>query len=153
MATRNDDNNRGLMIYIWICSFIMAIIFCMLLSGCKTVEYVEVPVTHTEIEYRDRVDSIAVHDSVYIKEFQKGDTVKVVEYRYRDKFRYIYSTDTITQRDTVSVIHTEVVEKTVAKMNSLQSAFFWLGILTFLGIIAYVAYYILKKKYSFIKKE
>ena len=132
----------------WVVMALCVIGMCALVTGCKTPEYVEVPVTHTEYVYRDRVDSVAVHDSVYIKEWQKGDTIRVVEYRYKDRFRYIYATDTLIQRDTISVVHTQVVEKTVAKMNSLQSAFFWLGLLAFFSVIGYLAYKLLLKKFS-----
>ena len=132
----------------WVVMALCVIGMCALVTGCKTPEYVEVPVTHTEYVYRDRVDSVAVHDSVYIKEWQKGDTIRVVEYRHIDRFRYIYATDTLIQRDTISVVHTEVVERTTNKMNSLQSAFFWLGLLAFFIVIGYLAYRLLLKKHS-----
>lgn len=138
-----DDWKRILFIVIW--GIALTFVFVML-SGCKTTEYVEVPVTHTEYVYRDKIDTAYVKDSVYIKEMIKGDTVKVVEYRYRDRFRYINTTDTIAIRDTVSVVHEVVVEKTVAKMNSIQGAFFWLGMLTFILLLGYIVYWILKKK-------
>lgn len=138
------DWKRILFIILW--GIALTFVFVML-AGCKTTEYVEVPVTHTEYVYRDKIDTAYVKDSVYIKEMIKGDTVKVVEYRYRDRFRYINTTDTVAIRDTVSVVHEVVVEKTVAKMNSIQSAFFWLGMLTFILLIGYVVYRILKKKF------
>jgi hypothetical protein len=94
------------------------------------------------------VDTSYVKDSVYIREQIKGDTVKVVEYRYRDRFREIWRTDTLVRCDTVSVVRTEVVEKTVAKMNSLQSAFFWLGLLAFFIVIGYVAYRIWRWRFK-----
>lgn len=146
-GTTNDNDNRRLIALILMWGVILTIIFCSL-AGCKTTEYVEVPVTHTEYVYRDRVDTSYVKDSVYIREQTKGDTVKVVEYRYRDRYREIWRTDTIIQQDTISVVHTEVVEKTVAKMNSLQSAFFWLGLLAFFIVIGYLAYRLLLKKFS-----
>lgn len=146
-GTTNDNDNRNLIAWILIWGVILTIIFCSL-AGCKTTEYVEVPVTHTEYAYHDRVDTSYVKDSVYIREQIKGDTVKVVEYRYRDRFREIWRTDTLVRCDTVSVVHTEVVEKTVAKMNSLQSAFFWLGLLTFFIVIGYVAYRIWRWRFK-----
>lgn len=139
------DWKRILFIVLW--GIALTFVFVML-SGCKTTEYVEVPVTHTEYVYRDKIDTAYVKDSVYIKEMIKGDTVKVVEYRYRDRFRYINTTDTVAIRDTVSVVHEVVVEKTVAKMNSIQSAFFWLGMLTFILLIGYIAYRIVQKKFK-----
>lgn len=146
-GTTNDNDNRKLIAFILIWGVILTIILCSL-AGCKTTEYVEVPVTHTEYVYRDRVDTSYVKDSVYIREQIKGDTVKVVEYRYRDRFREIWRTDTLVRCDTVSVVHTEVVEKSVARMNSLQSAFFWLGMLTFICAIGYVAYRIWRWRFK-----
>jgi len=146
-GTTNDNDNRKLIALILIWGVILTIILCSL-TGCKTTEYVEVPVTHTEYVYRDRVDTSYVKDSVYIREQIKGDTVKVVEYRYRDRFREIWRTDTLVRCDTVSVVRTEVVEKTVAKMNSLQSAFFWLGLLVFFIVIGYVAYRIWRWRFK-----
>ena len=128
---------------------LLVVLVVLLPVGCRTTEYITVPEVHTEYVYRDRVDTSYVKDSVYIREQTKGDTVKVVEYRYRDRYREIWRTDTLIQQDTISVVHTQVVEKTVAKMNSIQSAFFWLGLLTFLLAIGYVAYRLLLKKFSF----
>jgi len=147
-GTTNDNDNRKVIALILMWGVILTIIFCSL-AGCKTTEYVEVPVTHTEYVYRDRVDTSYVKDSVYIREQIKGDTVKVVEYRYRDRYREIWRTDTLIQQDTISVVHTQVVERTTNKMNSLQSAFFWLGLLAFFLVIGYFAYRLLLKKFSF----
>ena len=126
----------------------LVLLVLLLPVGCRTTEYITVPEVHTEYVYRDRVDTSYVKDSLYIREQIKGDTVKVVEYRYRDRYREIWRTDTLIQQDTVSVVHTQVVEKTVAKMNSIQSAFFWLGLLAFFITIGYVAYRLLLKKFS-----
>jgi len=127
----------------------LVLLVVLLPVGCRTTEYITVPEVHTEYVYRDRVDTSYVKDSVYIREQIKGDTVKVVEYRYRDRYREIWRTDTIIQQDTISVVHTQVVERTTNKMNSLQSAFFWLGLLAFFIVIGYVAYRLLLKKFSF----
>lgn len=128
---------------------LLVVLVVLVPVGCRTTEYITVPEVHTEYVYRDRVDTSYVKDSVYIREQMKGDTVKVVEYRYRDRYREIWRTDTIIQQDTISVVHTQVVERTTNKMNSLQSAFFWLGLLAFFIVIGYVAYRLLLKKFSF----
>ena len=79
-----------------------------------------VPVEHTRIEWRDRLrlDSIYLHDSIYITEKQAGDTVyKVKEvYRYRDRWRV----DTINAGRIDSVRVTEVVE-VPAKLTAWQA--------------------------------
>jgi len=79
-----------------------------------------VPVERTHIEWRDRLrlDSIYIHDSVYVTERMAGDTIyKVKEvYRYRDRWRV----DTINMGRIDSVRLTEVVE-VPARLTSWQS--------------------------------
>lgn len=147
MEQNNKDNNRSLLAMILLWAVILTIVF-VTLSSCKEIQYVTVPEVHTEYIVKEHKDTAYVKDSVYIKEVQKGDTVRIVEYRYRDRFREIWRTDTLVRCDTVSVVHTEVVEKTVARMNSLQSAFFWLGLLAFFIAIGYVAYRIWRWRFK-----
>ena len=68
----------------------------------KVIEHVR-----TEYVYRDRVqhDTTFVHDSTYIKEYIKGDTVRIVEFRekYKYLYKYINKTDTMAIHDTLSV--------------------------------------------------
>ena len=79
-----------------------------------------VPVEHTRVEWRDRLrlDSVYLHDSIYITEKQAGDTVyKVKEvYRWRDRWRI----DTINAGRIDSVHVTEVVE-VPAKLTAWQA--------------------------------
>lgn len=132
-------------------SLMLVVIMLLVLSalvGCRTTEYVEVPVTHTEYVYRDRVDTSYVKDSVYIREQVKGDTVRIVEYRYRDRFRTITEIDTMVFRDTVSVVRTEVVEKTEYRTRGVVKALAWLGLAVLLAGIGYAAWRLWKWKYS-----
>ena len=79
-----------------------------------------VPVERTRVEWRDRLrlDSIYVHDSIYLTEKQAGDTIyKVKEvYRWRDRWRV----DTINTGRIDSIRITEVVE-VPAKLTAWQS--------------------------------
>ena len=79
-----------------------------------------VPVEHTRIEWRDRLrlDSVYLHDSIYITERMAGDTVyKVKEvYRWRDRWRV----DTVNIGRIDSVRITEVVE-VPAKLTAWQA--------------------------------
>lgn len=132
-------------------SLMLVVIMLLVLSalvGCRTTQYVEVPVTHTEYVYRDRVDTSYVKDSVYIREQVKGDTVRIVEYRYRDRFRTITEIDTMLIRDTVSVVHPVVVEKTEYRTRGVVKALAWLGLAVLLAGIGYAAWRLWKWKYS-----
>ncbi len=79
-----------------------------------------VPVERTRVEWRDRLrlDSVYVHDSIYLTEKQAGDTIyKVKEvYRWRDRWRI----DTINTGRVDSIRVTEVVE-VPAKLTSWQA--------------------------------
>lgn len=79
-----------------------------------------VPVERTRVEWRDRLrlDSVYVHDSIYLTEKQAGDTIyKVKEvYRWRDRWRV----DTINTGRIDSIRITEVVE-VPAKLTAWQA--------------------------------
>ena len=79
-----------------------------------------VPVEWTRVEWRDRLrlDSVYVHDSIYLTEKQAGDTIyKVKEvYRWRDRWRI----DTINTGRVDSIRVTEVVE-VPAKLTAWQA--------------------------------
>ena len=117
---------------------LMLVVLLFAFAGCRTTEYIEVPVTHTEYVYRDRVDSVAVHDSVYIMEYHRGDTVRVVEFRYKDRIRYIQATDTIIHRDTVSVVRPQVVVRLEYRTRGVVKILAWLGVAGLLALAAYL---------------
>ena len=91
----------------------------LLLTACSPKVRL-VPVERTHIEWRDRLrlDSIYIHDSVYVAERMAGDTVyKVKEvFRYRDRWRI----DTFNTGRIDSVRVTEIVE-VPAKLTVWQS--------------------------------
>lgn len=77
-----------------------------LLFGCTTTRYVPVPSVSVDSVYVDRFhrDSVYLHDSVFVNQYSKGDTVfvdKVVtKYKYKDRWRY----------DTVAVVRVDSVQ-------------------------------------------
>lgn len=91
----------------------------LLLTACSPKVRL-VPVERTHIEWRDRLrlDSVYLHDSIYMTEKQAGDTVyKVKEvFRYRDRWRI----DTINTGRIDSVRVTEIVE-VPAKLTAWQA--------------------------------
>lgn len=101
-----DDNKNRLRtpggIYIPIISLFF--IAFAILPGCspRIVEN-----TRTEYVYRDRVqvDTTWLRDSVYIKEWTAGDTVRIVE--HRDHLVYQYK----MLRDTVSLVDSVIVDR------------------------------------------
>ena len=85
---------------------ILGLLSVVLLVGCTTTRYVPVPSVSVDSVYVDRFhrDSVYLHDSVFVNQYSKGDTVfvdKVVtKYKYNDRWRY----------DTVAVVRTDSVQ-------------------------------------------
>lgn len=100
-------------------------ILIILLSGCTSTKYIEVPVDRTKIEYRDRtlVDTLIRYDSIAVK--INGDTI------FKEKYKYLYRTkevkDTINVTDTVTIFKTVEVAKEVNKVNNWQIILMVLG--------------------------
>lgn len=122
--------------------FMCALLF--VLAGCRSVQYVPVKSTgHDSINVNHiQRDSIYRHDSVFVYQWTKGDTVfseKVVsKYVYNDK----------TGHDTVFIVRTDSVDRPVTVMTEKplslkQKVLIKLGyvglaaVLLFLGLAAY----------------
>ena len=109
--------------------------FTLLLSGCKTTEYIKVPVETIRTEYKVQKDSVYLHDSINVYTETKGDTVYITKLKY--KIKETFKTDTILKRDSIPVI--VEVEKVVEvnKLHSWQKTLMWVGgvgLLVLLGI-------------------
>lgn len=104
---------------------LLVILLSVILVGCASTKYVEVPVPQVKIEYRDRtsIDTLIQNDSIIIKE--KGDTV------FLEKYKYLYRTkelrDTINVTDTITVVNTVEVTKEVNKLHNWQVGLMVLG--------------------------
>lgn len=75
---------------------IVSLVLCSLAS-CTTTKYVETIKTDTIYQTSHQVDSIEILDSVYVKEFFKGDTIvfEKTKYLFRDRTKLV--TDTIKE--------------------------------------------------------
>ena len=104
----------------------MVVMFILMAAGilasCKTkTQVITVPEHHTEYIVRSdtvaRVDSVLLHDSVFV--YNVGDTIVVNKVMYRDRVRNVYKTrtDTILKRD--SIPYKVEVEKDPTKVQQL----------------------------------
>ena len=109
--------------------------------SCTTTRYVEMPVEHTKIEYRDRIK----YDSVYLKDStvqkKENDTVYFEKYKYL--YKYVYLKDTITIVDSIPVITVQEVIKEVNKLHNWQVILMLLGG-SFITVIGYKLVRIIK---------
>ena len=116
-------------------NIILALISCICLIGCKSIQYVPVENTIVKTEYKNSIsyDSIYFTDSVYIRE--KNDTVYIENIKYRHK--YALKIDTVVKNDTTTntIIQEVEVIKEVNKLKWWQTALMALGILSLVYII------------------
>ena len=107
----------------------------LVLAGCspRIVETVR-----TEYVYQDRIerDTTIVHDSVHVREFVKGDTIRITEYRDHLVYRYKYIRDTLAVHDTTSVETTKEVEveKPLSAGQKAKIGAFWYLVVAVAGL-------------------
>ena len=104
---------------------LIAILVSLLLSGCASTKYVEVPVNRVKIEYRDRtfIDTLIRNDSTIIRE--RGDTVFLEKYKYLYRIKEVR--DTVSMTDTITVVQKVEVVKEVNRVHNWQIILMVLG--------------------------
>ena len=114
-------------------------------TGCspKIIER-EVVKTDTCFIQKERRDSIYLKDSVYVKEWIQGDTVRIETLRWRDRWRerIIRDTSYVAVRDTIKITTTREVAKPLSSWQSFQ---IWVGRIALIVLIAFVVVYVRKK--------
>lgn len=131
--------------------FVLAV---MALVSCTTTKIVEVERVRTDTTYitKWQKDSVWLHDSVFVNQWMKGETVYVEKAVWHTEWRDRLQVDTIYQatRDTIPKPYpvTEYVEK---KLNWWQQFRLWLGNILLVVLLAFTGYgaYRLWKVYKF----
>jgi hypothetical protein len=107
---------------------VQAIIFLFLFSlpGCspKIIEKVKTEYVYQDVHHRD---TLITRDSIYIREWLKGDTVYVEKYKDRYVFRDRWRDSIRVVRDSVSIEHIKEVkvEKPLSAMQKAKIGAFW----------------------------
>lgn len=103
--------------------FLFLVVICLILGSCKTQYITDYQVEHDTLWVLTlQQDSIFKHDSIYIREYMKGDTVHVdkekwsVFYRDRVKHDSIY----IHKTDTIQTVKVEKVEKHLSALEQVK---------------------------------
>lgn len=88
-------------------------------SGCTATKEVIVEKVRTDTTYitKHQRDSIWQHDSIYVHEYQRGDTVYLERTKWLTKYRERLRVDTLYRAKTDTVY----IEKTVTKENNAAS--------------------------------
>lgn len=127
---------------------ILGLLSVVLLVGCTTTKYVPVPSVSVDSVYVDRWlrDSVYLHDSVFVNQYSKGDTLfvdKVVtRYKYKDKLRH--DTVAVVRVDSVRVPYP--VEKQLTKWEEFKHGFQWFFIGVVIAAVSWVVVWLMKKQ-------
>lgn len=126
---------------------ILFLAFVVLLAACKHTEYVEVEKiveTHDTLrEVQVKYDSIYNHDSIYIHEWLKGDTVFLEKYKERVQYIERIKRDTITQSKSeyLQVPRPYPVVKYIEKpLKQWQKGLMGIGALSILCLVLWLAW-------------
>lgn len=112
-----------------------------IVASCTTTKYIEIPVEHTRVEYKDRIE----HDSIYFRDSivqkKENDTIYLEKYKYLYKYKYLR--DTVNVVDSIPIVTIKEVTKEVNKLHNWQSILMVLGGI-FIAVIVYKLIRIIK---------
>lgn len=135
--------------FLWYLVWLLAIFAIASLFGCKT-KYITVPDIRTE--YRDRTDSIYLHDSIHVKDsvimYMQGDTmfktIYLNKYVFRDRWRT--KTDSFVKVDSVRVPYP--VERKLTAWEQVRLRLF-VPLVCLVAIIVLMLVWLFKRKELF----
>lgn len=106
---------------------VIIIILLLMLSSCRSVRYVEVPRVSRDtlrvVQVETRRDS--VRDSIFLREFVRGDTVYRVKYIERLRWRDRWRVDTVQAVRVDSVGVPYPVERKISRWDKVR--YMWRG--------------------------
>ena len=121
----------------------IALLLCMLFGSCTKTEYVTVEKVKHDTTYVSKLqrDSIWLHDSIYVKEWMKGDTVYRDVDRWHTKYIEKQVHDTVYQatHDTIPQPY-PVIKEVEKKLTKTQKGLMWIGGLSLMALFVFVAY-------------
>lgn len=96
-----------------------------IVASCTTTKYIETPMKHTRVEYKDRIE----HDSIYFRDSivqkKENDTIYLEKYKYLYKYKYLR--DTVNVVDSIPVVKVQEITKEVNKLHNWQFILMVLG--------------------------
>lgn len=117
-----------------------------LLCGCRT-KYVAVPECHYKdsVTIRHQIDSVWLHDSVFVNQYTKGDTVYLAKtaVRCKTRDRIVRDTMLVVRRDTVTQVfnQTQTEEKPLTRWQRLRMRFGDVFMILVLGLLLFLLFY------------
>ena len=121
---------------------------CLLSVSCKSASCVESVISEVEsqklnVESQRNIDTIYQHDSIYIREIQRGDTIYLTRTEWRDRWRThlvhdtIHNTEYVTNTEYVDRVIEKPPEKYIPKFYKNCTWLFFILLLLLVGIIVF----------------
>lgn len=119
-----------------VASIVIALTVLTACTSCTTKKYVAVPVPEYHSDTirltTHQRDSIFLHDSVFVRQYQRSDTVYLVTERWHTAYRDRLHHDTayISRRDTIGIpypVERRVTERTAIPLTKFQQLRLWIG--------------------------
>ena len=110
------------------------------LPSCKSVNPCLSTIHRDSVAYtiHQTIDTIVMHDSVYVREVMRGDTVYLTRTEWRDRWRTRLVHDTVRHTEYVDRVVEKPPERYIPKFHKWCTGLFW-------AIIAgVILYYVLK---------
>ena len=139
--TMKEEYERTMRVVTYCIVGIVLAFLVSLLTGCTTTKYVEVEKVKTDTVYKSKIlkDSVWLHDSVFVKEYTKGDTVFRDRDRWHTKFVEKLITDTVYKSRVDSIPVPYPVEKLVPReLSWYQKGLMWSGGIAILIVVIFI---------------
>ena len=119
---------------------VIFVLLSLLFGSCATTKYVPIETIKTDTVYQSKVqhDSVHVRDSIYVKEWQKGDTIFVNRDRWRIEYLSKEVHDTIYKSKVDSVAVPYPVEKELTWWQRQKIAFGELAMVILAGLLCFI---------------
>ena len=112
-------------------TFVLALSMAIILSALPSCRSLDVPriaqmdTDRHESHLLQRIDTIYRHDSIYIREVQRGDTVYLTRVEWRDRWRTHLVHDTIVRIDSIMQVIEHPPERYIPPFYKRCTALFW----------------------------
>jgi len=127
----------------WSALGIAIIIVILLLTSCKSVEYVTVEKVKTDTTYitKQQRDSIWLHDSIHVKE--RGDTMLIERWHTKYIEKVTHDTTYVATHDTIPQPY-PVIKEVEKKLSTIQKSLMGIGLISLMALVVVIALWLKK---------
>ena len=99
---------------------------CLMSVGCKSLEpAIVASATSSASAATHTHDTLVLHDSIYVREVLKGDTLYLTRIEYRDRWRTQIVHDTIQDTQVVEKVIEHPPKRYIPKFHKWCTSLFW----------------------------